>query len=101
MRHCVTLKHATPEKPDQTVSLKNYKKLLNNAGFSNHKNFTGNDIEVNEVEDVKLHVLGDAHRALEMKKKEENFDLLYLSSDELKKGMKKLTDILYNYKNCR
>jgi hypothetical protein len=79
MRHRVTIKHVTLEKPDQTVSKKNYKKLLNNAGFSNHKNLTGNDIEVNEVVDVKPHVLGDAYRALEMKKKEDSFERHHLS----------------------
>ena len=89
------------EKPVATVSLKDYKKLLTNAGFKNHKHLTGEILQYNEVNMVKHPSLGEAHRALEEKKKKENFDLLHSSSDEVRKGIKKLTEFLYNYKDYR
>lgn len=101
MRHQKTLNHPTFEKPTTTVSVGNYKRLLNNAGFCNHKDLTGKDLELNEIVMVKSSALGDAYRALETKKKEEKFEIFHHSNDDLRKGVKKLTEFLNHYKDCR
>ena len=102
MRKTANSRSATTDKPVATVKLKDYKILLKNAGFGKHEYLTGEGIELVESSTtVKNSSLGDAHRALEMKKKEESFERHHLSSDKLRIGVKKLTEFLYNYKDYK
>lgn len=83
-----------------TVSLKLYNKKLNNAGYQNHEHLTGTPVVFSPTNGVSSKSLGEAHRALEMKKKEEGFERYHLSTDELISGIRNLTEFLYNYKDC-
>lgn len=101
MRKTANLRSSTPEIATSRVTIKNYKKLLNAAGFENHKHLAGeiNPISLFPDSTVSFKSLATAYDELENRKKEEIFKRRHESTDELRHGVKKLTEFLERYKN--
>lgn len=77
-----------------------YKNLLNGAGFQNHRALTGKKIEFSGL-GVEPISLGDAYRSLESLKNGDTFEQDHLKNDAMRSGVRKLTELLYLYKDFK
>ncbi len=101
MKKTTNLRFSAPEEVTSRVTLRNYKKLLNGAGFENHKHLAGpaNPIKLFPDGTVSFESLSEAHSALVTQKKEEQFVASHQNAEVLRVGVKKLTEFLEGYKN--
>jgi hypothetical protein len=90
------LRYPAPEKNKTGVSVKNYKKLLQSAGFESHRHLTSEPIQLTDAGHVSPFALNKARIALENKFKDPVF-IQKLGGNEIQAGLLNLTNFLCAY----